>query len=155
MIVSQSHSSKSNIKIQYLRSLVLSEGLPLQKHYFLDSIILKNIRAYSFHGCLTEEGKIGSEYRIDLKVKANLDKPAKTDELIDTVDYVHLNRIVKEEMALRAKLLEHVADRILDRVIKELVLVKKVVVKVSKVNPPLGGDVAQVSVKRSKKREGY
>lgn len=155
MIVSQSHSSKSNIKIQYLRPLVLSEGLPLQKHYFLDSIILKNIRAYSFHGCLTEEGKIGSEYRIDLKVKANLDKPAKTDELIDTVDYVHLNRIVKEEMALRAKLLEHVADRILDRVIKELVLVKKVVVKVSKVNPPLGGDVAQVSVKRSKKREGY
>ena len=115
-------------------------------------IEVKNIRLYAYHGCLDEEGKIGSEYRVDLAVKADLSKSAKTDTLSDTVDYVHLNRIVKEEMAVRTKLLETVADKLLDRILKELPLVEKVTVEVSKINPPIGGNVAMVTIKMSKKR---
>lgn len=118
----------------------------------LDTITLTNIRAYSFHGCLTEEGKIGSDYRIDLRIKADLKKPAHSDELDDTVDYVHLNSIVKEEMAVPSKLLEQVVHRILNRILKELQMVQKATVKVSKLNPPLGGDVEMVSVKSTKQR---
>ena len=47
-------------------------------------IKVKNIKLYAFHGCLDEEAKIGSEYRIDVKVKADLKKSSKTDELSDT-----------------------------------------------------------------------
>ena len=72
-------------------------------------IKLTNIRTFSYHGCLEEEAKIGSNYRVDLTIKTNLKQSAQTDELNDTVDYVDLNRIVVEEMAIRAKLLEHVA----------------------------------------------
>jgi len=115
-------------------------------------IEVKNIRLYAYHGCLDEEGKIGSEYRVDLAVKADLSKSAKTDTLSDTVDYVHLNKIVKEEMALRTKLLETVADKILDRILEDIPLVKKVTVEVSKLNPPIGGNVAMVTIKMSKKR---
>ena len=61
--------------------------------------MLKNIRCYSFHGCLKEETAIGSDYRVDLSVNADLKKSAKTDQLKDTVDYVLLNRVVKEEMS--------------------------------------------------------
>ena len=70
-------------------------------------------------------GKIGSDYRVDLSVKANLSKSAITDNLSDTVDYVHLNKIVKEEMAVRSHLLEEVAKRIIDRILDEISLVKK------------------------------
>ncbi|HBK72569.1 MAG TPA: dihydroneopterin aldolase [Flavobacteriaceae bacterium] len=115
-------------------------------------IKIKNIRAYAYHGCLDEEGKIGSEYRVDLSVKANLSKSAETDDLIDTVDYVHLNKIVKEEMAIRSKLLETVANNILTRILQEISMVKKATVKVSKVNPPIGGNVALVTIKMSKKK---
>ncbi|MDJ0644719.1 MAG: dihydroneopterin aldolase [Flavobacteriaceae bacterium] len=115
-------------------------------------IEVKNIRLYAYHGCLDEEGKIGSEYRVDLAVRADLSKSAKSDRLSDTVDYVHLNKIVKEEMAIRTKLLETVADKILDRILKEIPLVKKVIVKVSKLNPPIGGNVAMVTIEMSKKR---
>lgn len=115
-------------------------------------IKVKNIRLYAYHGCLDEEGKIGSEYRVDLSVKADLKKSAKTDELIDTVDYVHLNKIVKEEMAIRTKLLETVADKILDRILQEITMVQKATVSVSKINPPIGGNVAMVSIKMFKKR---
>lgn len=118
----------------------------------MGKIELNNIRSYAFHGCLTEEGKIGSEYRIDLSVETDLTQSAKSDQLEDTVDYVHLNQIVIQEMKTRSYLLEHVADRILNRVLEEITMVYETSVKVSKINPPLGGDVENVSVTLSKKR---
>mgnify|MGYP003631223139 CR=1 FL=1 len=116
-------------------------------------ITVKNIRVYAYHGCLDEEGKIGSDYRVDVSVKANLRKSAQSDQLTDTVDYVHLNKIVKEEMAIRSKLLETVANKILDRILGEISLVNKATVAVSKINPPIGGNVAMVTIEMSKKRE--
>ncbi len=115
-------------------------------------ITLKNIKVYAYHGCLVEEKKIGSDYRVDLKIKADLTTSAATDRLGDTVDYVHLNHIVKYEMAIRSKLLEHVAERILIRILDELPLVDKATIDVSKINPPIGGNVEMVTITRSKKR---
>jgi len=109
-------------------------------------IKLKNIRTFSYHGCLVEESKIGSDYSVDLEIKADLRKSMETDELEDTVDYVHLNKIVMEEMAIRSKLLEHVAQRIVKRVFDEIPAVSRVVLGVSKLNPPIGGDVEAVTI---------
>jgi dihydroneopterin aldolase len=118
----------------------------------LGIIQVKNIKLYAFHGCLEEEAKIGSEYRVDVVVKADLKKSVKTDKLADTVDYVHLNHIVKEEMAIRSNLLEEVAQRILNRFFKELRKIKSAKISVSKINPPIGGNVAEVVIILTKKR---
>lgn len=118
----------------------------------MSQIRLKNIRIFTNHGCLTEEEKIGSDYLVNLTVRANLTEAARTDHLKDTVDYVHLNRIVKEQMAVRSKLLEHVGQRIIDTIFDELPMVEFVEVTVAKVNPPIGGDVAEVSVTMSEGR---
>lgn len=112
----------------------------------MGKIILKNIRIFAAHGCLTEEAKIGSEYCVNISVKADLKQSAQSDHLKDTVDYVALNRIVKQEMAIRSQLLEHVAQRIINRVLNELPIVKEVEVDVSKINPPIGGNVDRVTV---------
>lgn len=112
----------------------------------MGTIKLNNIRTFSYHGCLIEEGKIGSDYSIDLEIKTDLRKSAVTDNLHDTVDYVDLNRIVTEEMAIRAKLLEHVAHRIITRIFAELPQVSRIKVAVSKLNPPIGGDVESVTI---------
>ena len=119
----------------------------------MDIIKLKNIRTFSYHGCLVEESKIGSDYIVDLQIKADLQKSMQTDELADTVDYVHLNKIVMEEMAIRSKLLEHVAKRIVDRIFREIPMVMNVVVGVSKVNPPIGGDVEVVTIEIEENRK--
>ncbi len=119
----------------------------------MGTIKVNNIKLYAYHGCLDEEAKIGSEYRVDLKVNANLQKSSETDDLADTVDYVHLNHIVKEEMAIRSKLLEEVAARILVRILKEIQLVKKVRISVAKINPPIGGNVEEVAIILRKKRK--
>lgn len=118
----------------------------------MGTIKVKNIRVYAYHGCLIEEGKIGSDYRVDVSVKANLKQSANTDHLTDTVDYVQLNKIVKQEMAVRTKLLETVTDKILDRILLEIPLADEATVKVSKLNPPIGGNVEMVTIKMKRTR---
>lgn len=116
-------------------------------------IKVENIRVFTNHGCLDEETKIGSDYRVDLEVKANLKTSAKTDNLSDTVDYVFLNKVVREEMSIASKLLETVAQRILNRILNEDKMVSKATINVSKINPPIGGDVEMVTIKMMKKRK--
>lgn len=112
----------------------------------LQKIIISNIKIFTNHGCMVEEGKIGSEYTVDLEVHADMLKSAQSDDLVDTVDYVHLNQIIQSEMAVRAKLLETVAQRILNRIGEELKRVEFAEVCISKINPPMGGNVEKVSV---------
>ena len=119
----------------------------------MGKIKLKNIRCYSFHGCLKEEAKIGSDYLVNLTVKANLKKGSGSDNLKDTVDYVLLNKIVKEQMSKPSKLLESVAKRILDTVFVKDNRVVFCSVDIAKICPPINGDVQSVSVKLAKKRD--
>ncbi len=118
----------------------------------MSTIRLKNIKIYAFHGCLLEEGQIGSDYLVNLSVRGNLKKAITSDNLKDTIDYVVLQKIVVEEMEIRSKLLEHVGQRIINKVLLKAPLVNYVKITVSKVNPPIGGDVAEVSVTLSAKR---
>lgn len=121
----------------------------------MGKIYLKNIRLYAFHGCMDEEEKIGSDYVVNIVVNTDLSLSSQTDALKDTVDYVALHTIVKEEMEIRAKLLEHVAQRIIKRILSQFSSVSKASVKVAKKNPPIGGNVEEVAVKRELKRSAF
>jgi len=113
----------------------------------LQQIDLVNQRIYAYHGCMEEEAIIGSEYVVNVSVWADLTLSAKSDDLHDTVDYVALRQIVSQEMAIRAKLLETVARRILDRIHADLPQIARAEVAVSKLNPPIDGDVEAVCVR--------
>jgi len=118
----------------------------------MGKIQVNNIKLYANHGCLNEEAMIGSWYRVDIEVNVDLTKSSISDDLEDTVDYVQLNHIVKEEMVIRSKLLEEVANRILDRFFLELKMIKSATVSVAKLNPPIGGNVQEVVIILSKER---
>ena len=119
----------------------------------MNKIHLEGVKLYAYHGCMEEESRIGSDYEVELVVWADLKKSAQSDALKDTVDYVLLNRVVTEEMAVRAKLLEVVAQRILTRVFKDEPRVSKAKVKVTKMSPPINGDVERVSVILKQRRK--
>tara|TARA_B100000941_G_scaffold189236_1_gene136310 strand:+ start:201 stop:557 length:357 start_codon:yes stop_codon:yes gene_type:complete len=118
----------------------------------VDEIVLEDIKVYAFHGCMKEETKIGSDYIINLNIKADLQDAAISDQLMDTVDYVELLKIVNEEMAINSRLLEHVAERIVSRVLRTMKMVNNVQVKVSKQNPPINGNISAVTVIRKGSR---
>jgi dihydroneopterin aldolase len=110
------------------------------------TIEVNGIKLYAFHGCLSEEGKIGGNYLVDVSLQTDFTEAAITDELIKTVDYVDINKIVKEEMAIRSKLIEHVGQRIFNRIKKEVQNVDKLKIKVIKICPPINGDVENVAI---------
>ncbi len=112
----------------------------------MQRIEVNDIKLYAYHGCLPEEGTIGGEYVVSLWVDVDFSAACKSDKLADTVDYVKLNRIVSEEMAVRAKLIEHVGDRILTRIKAECSQVTTAGLRLRKLSPPIDGNVADVAV---------
>ena len=110
------------------------------------TIEVNGIKLYAFHGCLPEEGRIGGHYLVDVSLQTDFSEAAISDELVKTVDYVDINKIVKEEMAIRSKLIEHVGQRIFDRIKKEVKNVDKLRIKVIKICPPINGDVENVAI---------
>lgn len=112
-------------------------------------INVNGIRVYAYHGCLPEEGIIGGEYVVDVRVDADFSHAEQTDELRDTVDYCVVHEVVKSEMAVRSKLIEHVARRIGNKLRKAYPNVNSFMVRVIKINPPMNGAVENVSVEIS------
>ena len=110
------------------------------------TVEVNGIKLYAFHGCLPEEGKIGGNYIVDVSITTDFSKAALSDNLKETIDYVFVNAIVKEEMAVRSKLIEHVGQRIVQRIKTELQSVESITVKVIKVCPPINGDVNNVAI---------
>ena len=109
-------------------------------------IEVNGIQLYAFHGCLEEEGRIGGHYIVDVSLTTDFTSAALTDDLTQTVDYVDINRIVAEEMAIRSKLIEHVGQRISRRIFQELKAIEKLKVKITKICPPINGDVQNVAI---------
>ena len=78
----------------------------------MQELFIEDIRLHAYHGCLEEEGIIGGKYRIDIKIVADFTECADSDDLTKTVDYVIVYDLVKEEIAIRVKLIDTVATRI-------------------------------------------
>lgn len=104
------------------------------------------IKTYSFHGCLPEETKIGGHYLVDVRMVTNFEEAAIHDDLTQTIDYVIVNKIVEEEMAIPSKLIETVGKRIVERIKKEVNKLFEIKVVIKKICPPINGDVNYVSI---------
>ena len=109
-------------------------------------IQVNGIRVYAHHGCLPEETKIGGNYIVDVELETYFLKAAKNDSLTDTIDYVIINKIVSEEMEIPSKLIEHVGYRIYQSIQKECNNIDKLTIKITKICPPINGDVANVAI---------
>ena len=109
-------------------------------------IEISGIKLYAYHGCLNEEAIIGGFYVVDVIINTDFFEASKSDDLSHTIDYVFVNNIVKEEMAIRSKLIEHVGRRIFDRIKKEIQTINNLSVKIRKLSPPINGDVDEVSI---------
>ena len=112
----------------------------------MGQIHIQGIKLYAFHGCLEEEAKIGADYEVDVWVDFDFSSAASTDILTKTVDYVAIYDIVKKQMAIRSRLLEHVGKRIYDEIIRYYKTITSLKVSVSKLNPPMNGNVSKVTV---------
>ncbi|MDR1371046.1 MAG: dihydroneopterin aldolase [Dysgonamonadaceae bacterium] len=109
-------------------------------------ILLEGMKFYAYHGVLEQEKILGNHYTIDLKIRLDLSKASQSDNLNDTVSYADIYAVVKDEMAIPSQLLEHVAGRIIKKLETRFPAIEKVRIKLSKHNPPIGGEVEKATI---------
>ena len=104
------------------------------------------IKVRAFHGCIEEEALVGGDFSVDVKVHAPFKIAAETDDLNEAIDYVLVTDIVKEEMAIPAKLIEVVVMRIVKSIQIKFSIATEVEVRLIKHRAPIEVDVKSVSV---------
>jgi dihydroneopterin aldolase len=109
------------------------------------TIALEGMEFYAYHGCFKEEQVIGALFLVDLELDADTSAAEASDHLADTLNYQEAYVIVKQEMEQKSNLIEHVARRILDAVGKAFPQARRIRIRVTKTNPPVGGKVRTVS----------
>ena len=108
-------------------------------------ITVEGIRIFAYHGHLPEEAVLGGHFIVNVWLTTDTSQVEKTDDLNDTVDYVKIIEIAKEQMAIQAKMIEVPARKIVDAILS-LDKVKKVKVEVEKVLPPVDASFSKISV---------
>lgn len=109
-------------------------------------IELEEMEFYAYHGCFKEEQVVGNRFLVHVWLHTDISVPAESDSINDAVNYVEIYSLIKKEMAITSHLLEHVGSRMVKAILLQYNQVQKVVLKVSKVNPPMGGKMKQVSL---------
>ena len=112
----------------------------------MSKISLEGMEFFAYHGCFSEEQIIGTRFIVDLWIDANTLEAEDTDKLSKTLNYQEIYLLVKEQMAIKSKLLEHVGRRILNVLQEKFPEIAHAEIKISKMNPPLGGKLKNVSL---------
>ena len=112
----------------------------------MSTLAIEGIKLYAYHGCLPEEQITGGHFTVDVYIDLDTSKAEISDDLRHTVDYQEVNNIVKSEMAVYSKLIEHAGRRIIGRLNAQFSQAENIRVRVTKLHPPVNGMVEKVSV---------
>jgi len=112
----------------------------------MGTIKVNGMKFYAYHGHFDTEQVVGNQFKVDIKIKTDCTEAANSDLLEHALNYQTVFDITKKEMEIKSRLLEHVTHRILNALYVNFPTIKKASVKVSKINPPMGGEIEKVSV---------
>jgi dihydroneopterin aldolase len=118
----------------------------------MGKIILEDMEFQAYHGHYPEEQKTGGRFLVSLEMDTAFEESFASDKLEDTFNYETAYTIVEEEMGKPSQLLEHVAARILDSIFRASKLIWAARIKISKMNPPLGGKVKAATIELTRER---
>ena len=115
-------------------------------------IHIEDMEFFSYHGCFKEEQLCGNRFLVNLTLETNVEKASISDDINDALNYQTAYQLVRKEMAVKSHLLEHVGKRILDALFNTFSELEAAKVKVSKMNPPMGGAMKCVSVEMERRK---
>lgn len=116
----------------------------------MGTIEIEGMHFYAYHGHFEAERIVGNDFLVDVRLETDCSEAAVTDNLDDALNYQAVYDLIKKEMQVKSHLLEHVAGRILNALFTNFPSIQKAKVKVSKLNPPMGGQIEKASVTLSK-----
>lgn len=116
------------------------------------TIDLEKLEFYAYHGCYEQEQVVGNKFEVNISIKTDISTPMISDNIEDALNYVKVYELVREEIMINSHLLEHVTNRIMDRLMNEFESIIYLKAKVSKMNPPMGGEMRCVSMTLERNR---
>ena len=143
-------NSNSDTKIK--TNINSPEFIPLAGGVGGSFISLENMEFHAFHGCLDFEQNLGNTFIVSVTMELDTTLAGETDELDDTLNYQLVYNAIKGQMETPSKLIEHVGQRILETLFEDFPQIQTLDVKLSKLNPPLGGKVERVTIELARKR---
>ena len=118
-----------------------------------DSIILKNLAFYGYHGVMPEEGKVGCRFSLDVMCGMDLEKPARTDNVEDTISYELIFNTVQQAFSeKRFKLMEALARHIVDRLFETYPDIDWIRIRVAKPEAPIPVVTGEFAVRLTRYR---
>lgn len=116
-------------------------------------IHLKNMTFFGYHGHRAEENALGQRFMIDVVLSLDIAEAARTDTLQSTVDYTKVFAICRDVVENdRVKLLETLANDIVDRILASCPRVNEVEIIIKKPSVPISGALDYVAIEIRKTR---
>jgi dihydroneopterin aldolase len=109
-------------------------------------ITLHEMRFYAYHGVFAQEQRVGNHFIVELSFWADIAESLYQDELEETISYADVYEVIKAEMAIPSRLLEHVVGRISERLFATFPRMQRIALTLSKCNPPFPGEVHSAAV---------
>ena len=109
-------------------------------------ITLHEMRFYAYHGVFAQEQRVGNHFIVELSFWADIAESLYQDELEETISYAEVYEVIKAEMAIPSRLLEHVVGRISERLFATFPRMQRIALTLSKCNPPFPGEVHSAAV---------
>lgn len=119
----------------------------------MDTIRLQEMAFYGYHGVDEEENKLGQRFFVDVEMKLDLSHAGESDRLEDSVNYAEVFSLVRTIVEGKpCKLLERVAGKINEEILRRYALVEEVSTTVHKPAVPIQGILKDVLVTLNRKR---
>lgn len=118
-----------------------------------DSIEIKGIRGFGYHGVFPHERANGQDFLIDVSLRVDLRKAAKTDQVEATIDYGTVcNLVLGAIVGPPVSLIEKLATQIAEILLSKFSLLESVVVVVHKPDAPVETDFEDIAVRIERSR---
>ena len=119
----------------------------------MDKVYVEGMEFYGYHGVFEEENKLGQRFKVDLTAELDLSKAGQTDDLSYTINYAELYSVCRGiGEGEPVNLVETLAERIADTVLKKFEPVQQCTVKVIKPDPPIPGHYKSVAIEMTRKK---
>jgi dihydroneopterin aldolase len=106
---------------------------------------------YGYHGVSAAERQTGRRFEVDVELLVDMEKPAKSDKLKDTVNYTEVYRTVEQIVLQNSySLLETIAVRLANQILKKF-KPQEVTIRVRKRIPPVPGNLDDIEVEVKRK----
>ena len=112
------------------------------------TVHLKKLMFFAHHGVHDEEGIVGTDFEVSVSI--NFNAPEKMQALHDTINYVSIYTIIKNRFSIPERLLETLAQHVVDDIYAIDNRITTINISIDKINPPISNFIGSVGVTYSK-----